>query len=588
MMSRKTVGSASASMSTARRVILVLALQGLLLASLAPRAVATDDPKAEEPAAKKGPRLVMQLRKRNFEKRFKKIGEEKTETTSVVMVYMPSRMEDFEDQYKEAAVKVRESLEANGKSGSCHFYRINIVENGKTVDLLEDYFGEGASFDTFRQTGKNFRIYMVKDGALKQGVEIGTARPAASALDPDWLVKEVLLKHGGAVFPVEGDVKYEDVYCPNEYAIDVIAYFPTQYSFMAKAYHSFADEVSRDARLFFYEARSPDFFKTIPALGQDFEMKPDTVLVYRHFDDFYDVFPASRTAAGYKMHVSDLSMPVFWDEEERETRTDFVKVHGKPFYAYHDSWYGRSVYRIEFAAVREEWPRMKSILYEAMKVGVNTKAFNKMMHAHPATPERNTRLEHFLEFKNDTADILVGAVHQKKATANGMELFWKLDLEDGKELTVDYVVDWMKKLASNEIMPMNDKFYGVKSERKPKFNSGAVKKVVGFTFDEFVNSGKNVLIYIYAQSNDNRKAFAANELKDIAKSYDGQDDITFAKINGPKNLIKDKRFDTSSYPQLYFVNIDMEVTKYEGMQLKEDIIEFIEKTRTKIFTRDEL
>ena len=62
-----------------------------------------------------------------------------------------------------------------------------------------------------------------------------------------------------------------------------------------------------------------------------------------------------------------------------------------------------------------------------------------------------------------------------------MELFWKLDLEDGKELTVDYVVDWMKKLASNEIMPMNDKFYGVKSERKPKFNSGAVKKVVGFT-----------------------------------------------------------------------------------------------------------
>ena len=48
---------------------------------------------------------------------------------------------------------------------------------------------------------------------------------------------------------------------------------------------------------------------------------------------------------------------------------------------------------------------MKSILYEAMKVGVNTKAFNKMMHAHPATPERNTRLEHFLEFKNEAVDI---------------------------------------------------------------------------------------------------------------------------------------------------------------------------------------
>ena len=129
--------------------------------------------------------------------------------------------------------------------------------------------------------------------------------------------------------------------------------------------------------------------------------------------------------------------------------------------------------------------------------------------------------------------------------------------------------------------------YGVKSERIPKFNTGLVKKIVGLNFDEYVNSGKNVFIYFFAKANEASTLFVQNELKDIAKVFEREEDLDFAKINGPKNAIKDPRFKLDSFPQAYLVNTDMEVIQYQGMHLKEDIIKFIEEKKTKIFSRDD-
>ncbi|WZN64305.1 protein disulfide isomerase [Chloropicon roscoffensis] len=561
---------------SARTAILLLLAQCVLFAALAPPVEAAEKKKRVGSS-------VTTLRPNKFFKHFDEIKKAGKPELSILVVYVPSNVENWNDAFRTLANKYKDDDNTN-------FYTLDKVGGNQDFKELDEYLGERVSFQELAK-GKPYRLYSLYNGDLATAQELyagmGGTGGSFDILDEDMLLKEIQFRKEGHVYQAEKGERFEDVQVPYMYSYSAIAYFPKKGSKLSKAFSSFAKLALKTVPfLFCYETADPNFTKSL--LGAGFEHKPDTVVLYRNYDGQYTIVDAQSSPLKYANKIMEASLPMFIDQEERDGQEEMFSVYGEEVAREISSSYQRNTYRLEVCFDRERYYEITSIIRDAMYTeAIDSKWVNKYVHFMPKTSKRNTKVEVLFEFKNDTSEILIGAVHQKKMGYADKELYWKMDLEGGKELTVESLVAWLKKLGNHEIQPFNDPDYGIKSERRPKFNSGLVKKVVGFTFDEFVNSGKNVFIYFFANSNENSKAFIANELKDIAKKYEGQDDITFAKINGPKNKVKDDRFELPSYPQIYFVNADMEVHKFEGLHLKEEIFEWIDAKRTKLFTRDD-
>ena len=552
-----------------RNLVIGLVIQGIILASFA----------AAAGQAPKGRAKVVTLRPRKFFDTFEEIRKAKQKEISVVMVYIPSKVDQWDEEYASLASKMKDE-------DGIQFYKIDKVFGGADFKELDETFGPGVQFTQMTQN-KQWRVFMIENGVLATARELYMGRDLSATLDGDMFMQEIKLRLKGAIYEVKKGDKYEDVRTSYEYSYSVIGYFPSKLSLSRVGFHAYVKMAQKtNPFAFFYETTSPDFAKT--ALGDDFEHQPETVVIIRNFDGLHEVIPGQKNPVNYHSRISEKAMAEIIDQEEMDTYTNYAKAYDELAERYFDPWYSKNVYRLETVFPRERYTEIARIVRDANAVAVEKKFTSRIIHFHPLTEKRNTRCEVLFNFKNDTSDIMIGAVHQKKVGFTDNELYWKLDLEGGKELTVEYMSKWLMQLGNNELSPFNEPDYGVKSERRPKFNTGLVKKVVGFTFDEFVNSGKNVFLYIYANSNQNSKAFVANELKDIAKKYESDTDITFAKVNGPKNKINDDRFQLDSYPQIFLVNADMEVIKYEGMHLRDDLIEFIDAKRSKIFSRKDV
>ncbi|QDZ20616.1 protein disulfide isomerase [Chloropicon primus] len=553
-----------------RNLVIGLVIQGIILASLA--AAAKGD-------APKGRAKVVTLRPRKFFDTFEEIRNSKRKEVSVVMVYIPSKVDQWDEEYASLASRMKDE-------DGVQFYKIDKVHGGKDFSELDEAFGPGVAFSTMTEK-KPWRVYMVENGVLATVRELYMGRDLGEPLDGVMLMEEIKLRLKGTVYEVQKGEKYDDVRTNYEYSYAVIGYFPSKLSLSRVGFHGYVKMAQKtNPFAFFYETKSPDFVKS--ALGDDFEQQPDTVVIIRNFDGLHEVIPGQKNPVNYHARISEKAMAEIIDQELMETYTNYAKAYDELAEMYFTPWYERNVYRLEVVFPRERYGELARIVRDANAAAVEKKYTSRVIHYHPLTEKRNTRCEVLFEFKNDTSDIMIGAVHQKKMGYRDNELYWKLDLEGGKELTVEYMSKWLTQLGNNELSPFNEPDYGVKSERRPKFNTGLVKKVVGFTFDEFVNSGKNVFLYIYANSNQNSKDFVANELKDLAKKYEGDEDLAFAKVNGPKNKINDDRFQLDSYPQIFLVNANMEVIKYEGLHLRDELVEFIDSKRSKIFSREDV
>ncbi|MED6118637.1 disulfide-isomerase [Stylosanthes scabra] len=151
---------------------------------------------------------------------------------------------------------------------------------------------------------------------------------------------------------------------------------------------------------------------------------------------------------------------------------------------------------------------------------------------------------------------------------------------DGKKffkpnLEPDHVTTWLKEYKDGKVTPY------LKSEPIPETNNEPVKVVVANNFEDIVfKSGKNVLLEFYAPWCGHCKKLAPI-LDEVAVSYQNDADVIIAKLDATANDIPGESFDVQGYPTVYFKSASGKISPYEGDRTKEDIIQFIEKSRDK-------
>ncbi|KAK9096079.1 hypothetical protein Sjap_021576 [Stephania japonica] len=217
--------------------------------------------------------------------------------------------------------------------------------------------------------------------------------------------------------------------------------------------------------------------------------------------------------------------------------------------------------------------------------------FNKDPNNHPFVIKffnsPNAKAMLFLNFSDEAADSFKSKLQEVAESYKGKGISFLIgDLEASqgafqyfglKEEQVPLVViqenDGEKYLKPNDgkVNPYR------KSEPIPEVNNEPVKVVVADTLNEFVNSGKNVLLEFYAPWCGHCQKLAPI-LEEVAISFQGDENVVIAKIDATANDIPSGVFDVKGYPTLYFKSADGNIVQYEGDRTKEDLIQFIQKS----------
>jgi len=119
----------------------------------------------------------------------------------------------------------------------------------------------------------------------------------------------------------------------------------------------------------------------------------------------------------------------------------------------------------------------------------------------------------------------------------------------------------------------------VRSEKIPAKEEGAVKTVVGKTFDNIVNDPtKDVLIEFYAPWCGHCKSLAP-KYEQLAKKMSKFDSVVVAKMDATANDFDRSKFEVKGYPTIYFVPAKQGAKPqlYEGEREVAEMSKFIKK-----------
>ncbi|KAI3953139.1 hypothetical protein MKW92_045698 [Papaver armeniacum] len=182
--------------------------------------------------------------------------------------------------------------------------------------------------------------------------------------------------------------------------------------------------------------------------------------------------------------------------------------------------------------------------------------------------ETSTRALQYFGLKEDQVPLIIVQNTNK-------EKYLKENLE------ADQIEPWIKEYMNGNVKPFR------KSEPIPKVNDEPVKVVVGDNVEDvFFNSGKNVLLKFYAPWCGHCKTLAPI-LEEVAVSFQSDPAIIIAKLDATTNDFPADKFEVKGYPTLYFKSSSGTAVQYDGGRTKEDIIDFIEKSKETTVKLDE-
>ncbi|KAG1331174.1 Protein disulfide-isomerase [Cocos nucifera] len=120
-----------------------------------------------------------------------------------------------------------------------------------------------------------------------------------------------------------------------------------------------------------------------------------------------------------------------------------------------------------------------------------------------------------------------------------------------------------------------------KAEPIPEVNNEPVKVVVADSLNDMVfESGKNVLLEFYIPWCGFCKELKPI-LEEVAVSFQNDDDVVIAKMDGSKNDIPHE-LNVLGYPTIYFSSASGKLVRYEGLRTKGDFIDFIRQNKDAI------
>nr|XP_002130820.1 protein disulfide-isomerase A4-like isoform X1 [Ciona intestinalis] len=157
----------------------------------------------------------------------------------------------------------------------------------------------------------------------------------------------------------------------------------------------------------------------------------------------------------------------------------------------------------------------------------------------------------------------------------------KYPMEPNEEFDAEVLQEFVEDFLAGKLKPK------IKSAPKPKKNSGAVKVVVGDTFNELVMGKKNVLIEFYAPWCGHCKKLEP-VFKKLGKKLKGNDKVVIAKMDATANDIPHSAYKAEGFPTLYWApegSKDKPV-KYDGGRELDDLLKFVNEKLSS--SKDEL
>ncbi|XP_066578103.1 protein disulfide-isomerase A4 [Amia ocellicauda] len=154
-----------------------------------------------------------------------------------------------------------------------------------------------------------------------------------------------------------------------------------------------------------------------------------------------------------------------------------------------------------------------------------------------------------------------------------------------EEFDSDVLREFVMAFKKGKVKPI------IKSQPVPKNNKGAVKVVVGKTFEEIVlDTKKDVLIEFYAPWCGHCKKLEPDYLE-LGKRYKHEKNLVIAKMDATANDVPHDSYKVEGFPTIYFApsNSKQKPIKFEGGNRDlEAFSKFVKEHATKLSQKDEL
>ncbi|KAJ7547797.1 hypothetical protein O6H91_08G104900 [Diphasiastrum complanatum] len=119
----------------------------------------------------------------------------------------------------------------------------------------------------------------------------------------------------------------------------------------------------------------------------------------------------------------------------------------------------------------------------------------------------------------------------------------------------------------------------VKSDPIPETNDKPVKVIVTKSLNDFITSGKNVLLEFYAPWCGHCKALEPT-YEEVAVHFQDDHNIIVAKMDATTNDVPSALFDVRGFPTIYLHSATGVATIYDGERSKDELIKFVNRHRS--------
>ncbi|QDZ18049.1 protein disulfide-isomerase [Chloropicon primus] len=328
--------------------------------------------------------------------------------------------------------------------------------------------------------------------------------------------------------------------------VTVIAFVDKKDSDHAKTFESAVDQIRTDGSYYHTEN-----YAIAKAIHGDLEVKPNTILLFRHFDGEVVKSKTIGTVDEILSFIeANYAAPFI-------TFTDMSQSVASRVYSPNNAF---NVFVHAAESKKDEVKAWASKLPERLAETIgSTVVFD--------AKGENSRLQGFFGF-NPSIEVSLGVVNLQNSKKKFV-LEESADLEKALKFVEDVKAGKVKPYVKSAPIPTGE----------PEDN---VKVVVGDTFEkEVLGSGKNVFFKIYAPWCGHCKAMAP-AYKDLADALEEDKEVVVAKLDGTENDVLDERFDARGYPALFFMNSEGKVEAYKGGRTFDDMLKYIEDNKTPV------